>query len=355
MKKKYKYIYLTIAALIIGFAAYRFSSNTEEKVSSPKTQADGAPIQVNAVIAVPSDFSNIVSVSGTVEPNEQVQLRSEVPGIIRNLTFKEGSFVQKDQVLFTIDDTELQAQLLQRLSEENLANDNANRAALLLEKEAISTQERDVAQADLHTAKALTQLVQAQIAKTKIRAPFSGKIGLRSVSAGEYLTPTTVVANLLSINPIKILFAVPEKYSSQIKLNQTIYFTVSGSQTKHEGKIYAIEPGIDPNTRTIQIRATADNASGNLFPGSFARVEVPINLIKDAVLIPTEAVIPIQNGKQVFLYKDGRAKAVEITTENRTSSSVLVHEGIQIGDTVLTSGIMSLKDNMAVQVNLGSN
>lgn len=349
---KRKYIYLTIIVGLIAFAAYKYSNKGEKKIEAPAGPPAGAPISVNAVIIKPRNFSNILTVSGAIEANEQVQIRSEVSGIIRDLYFKEGTSVNKGQILFTIDDTELQAQLLQMQTQEKLANENARRAGLLFEKEAISSQENDVANADLQSAKAQTQLVNAQIFKTKVRAPFSGKIGLRSVSAGEYLTPTTIVANLMSTNPIKVMFSVPEKYTAQIREGQALTFVVSGSSKKYDAKIYAIEPGIDAITRTIQIRALANNDSGDLFPGSFARVELPLTTVKDAVLIPTESVVPIQNGKQAFLYKNGIAKAVDIETESRTREDVLVNKGIQIGDTVITSGIMSLKDSMAIKVEL---
>lgn len=349
---KRKYIYLTIIVGLVAFAAYKYSNKGEGKIEPPTSPPAGAPISVNAIIIKPRNFSNALTVSGAIEANEQVQIRSEVSGIIRNLYFKEGTHVNKGQVLFTIDDTELQAQLLQRQTQEKLANENARRAGLLFEKEAISSQENDVANADLQSAKAQTQLVNAQIFKTKVRAPFDGKIGLRSVSAGEYLTPTTIVANLMSTNPIKVMFSVPEKYTTQINEGQTLTFTVSGSNKKYNAKIYAIEPGIDAITRTIQIRALANNDSGELFPGAFASVELPLTTVKDAVLIPTESIVPIQNGKQAFLYKNGIAKAVDIETESRTREDVLVSKGIQIGDTVITSGIMSLKDSIAVKVEL---
>ncbi|MCL4637895.1 MULTISPECIES: efflux RND transporter periplasmic adaptor subunit [Olivibacter] len=349
---KRKYIYLIIIVGIIAFVAYKFSSEKGGKIAPPSESPKGAPIEVNGIVVSPKDFENILTVSGSVEPNEQVQIRSEVSGIIRNLYFHEGSFVTKGQILFNIDDTELQAQLLQRQTEEKLAEENARRASLLLEKEAISTQEKDVALADLQSAQAQTQLIKAQIAKTKVRAPFSGKIGLRSVSAGEYLTPTTIVANLMSTNPVKILFSVPEKYTAQIKEGLPLNFTISGSSKQYGAKIYAIEPGIDAQTRTIQIRALAANDSGELFPGSFARVQLPINMVKEAVLIPTEAVIPVQGGKQVFVCKGGKASAVDIESDSRTSTDILVNKGISIGDTVLTSGVMALKNGMNVHVNL---
>lgn len=347
-KMKKKYLYIATTMVVVAVVSYLLTRNPKPKVAPPAQVMNEKAMEVKAVVVVPRTFSNTITLSGSIEPNEQVQIRSEVSGIVRALSFREGTSVQKGQVLLRIDDSELQARLIQAQSSEQLAEDNEKRARLLLEKEAISEQEYDVARADFASAKAQTKLIQAQIAKTTVRAPFSGKIGLRSISEGEYLTPSTVVANLLSINPIKVLFSVPEKYSGQINPGQGLTFSVSGSEAKFHAKIYAIEPGVDAATRTISIRAVAENPEGRLFPGAFARVELPLDHIENAVLVPTEAVVPVQNGKQVFLLKDGRAAATPVETESRTREDVLITNGVSIGDTVLTSGIMSLSDGMAV-------
>ncbi|SEL27143.1 efflux RND transporter periplasmic adaptor subunit [Parapedobacter koreensis] len=350
MKKKY--LYIAIAIVAVAFVSYRLTRSDKARIAPPESTEGGSPMEVNGIIVTPREFANIITLSGSIEANEQVQIRCEVPGIVRNLAFREGSMVQKGQLLLRIDDSELQAQLTQAQSREKLAEDNENRARLLLEKEAISQQEYDVAHADYESAKAQTALIRAQIAKTAIHAPFSGKIGLRSISEGEYLTPTTVVASLMSINPVKILFSVPEKYSSQIHVGQGLKFSVSGSETMYYAEIYAIEPGVDAATRTISIRALAENPNEQLFPGSFARIELSLSRMENAVLIPTEAIIPIQNGKQVFLYKNDTARAAQVEAENRTQSDVLVNKGVVVGDTVLISGIMSLKDGMPVRVKI---
>lgn len=347
---KRKYLYIAIAIVAVAVSSYFFTRSNTVKIAAPEPGQGGGLLAVNAIVVEPREYANVITLSGSIEPNEQVQVRSEVSGIVRSLGFREGSMVKKGQPLLRIDDSELQALLIQAQSSEKLAEDNANRARLLLEKEAISQQEYDVAYADYESARAQTTLIRAQIAKTTILAPFSGKIGLRSISEGEYLTPTTVVANLLSVNPVKILFSVPEKYSNQIGEGQGLKFSVSGSDTKYHAEIYAIEPGVDATTRTISIRALADNPEGRLFPGSFARIELPLERIDDAVLVPTQAVIPVQNGKQVYLYEDGLAKATLVEAENRTTSDVLINKGIVIGDTVLISGLMSLADGIPVQV-----
>jgi membrane fusion protein (multidrug efflux system) len=297
-------------------------------------------------------FDNNLSLSGSIEPNEQVEIRSEVSGIVEGIYFREGSNVSKGQVLFKVNDIELRAQLRQTKTREGLAFENERRAKLLLQKEAISQEEYDLARADFKSAQAQTQLIQAQIAKTSVRAPFSGKIGLRSISPGTYITPMILVAKLVNVSKLKITFSIPEKYASQVKTNTKLTFKVAGSDIRYSAKVYAIDPEIAVATRTLQVRAIAENKDGKLFPGTFADVELPLDIIKDAIVIPTEAIIPIQNGKKVFIVNNGLAKELMIETATRTESSVLVLSGLKEGDTVLTNGVMSLKNDDKVKVTI---
>jgi membrane fusion protein (multidrug efflux system) len=310
---------------------------------------------VDGIVVIGESFANSLSVSGSIEANEQVQIRSENSGLVTGIYFKEGTNVSKGQLLLKINDQELQAQLAQALTKQKLASETEYRAGALLKKEAISSEEYDVALADLRSLQSQTQLTRAQLAKNQIRAPFSGKIGLRTVSTGEYLTPITAIANLVSSNPVKITFSVPEKYAGQIKLNTEINFTVAGSTKKYTAKVYAIEPSIDLTTRTLQLKAKASNPSGELLPGSFAKIDLPLSNVNNAILIPTEAVIPVLKGKKVFITEQGMAKEVMIETGTRTDKSVLITSGLNVGDTVLTTGMMSLKAETPVKVKIVTN
>ncbi|WP_445457848.1 efflux RND transporter periplasmic adaptor subunit [Flavobacterium sp. HNIBRBA15423] len=352
---KLKTLLLTlIIILFVGFIGYRIKSNADKASSNTsKPNGDKKPsVKVNGIVVSEGKFSNVISVSGSIDANEQVEIRSEVSGIVENIYFKEGTNVTKGQTLFKVNDIELRAQLAQAVTRKNLAGENERRAKLLLEKEAISQEEYDIASAEYRSLQSQTQLIQAQIGKTAIKAPFSGKIGLRNISPGTYLTPTTVVTNLVSASEVKITFSIPEKYASEIKVNNEIEFTVSGSNEVFKASIYAIEPSIDVTTRTLLVRAKANNKEGKLFPGTYANVKLPLNAIEKAILIPTEAIIPIQNGKKVFISTHGKAKEVKIETGTRTEESILVTQGLKAGDTVITSGIMSLKPETAVQVTL---
>jgi membrane fusion protein (multidrug efflux system) len=350
---KLKHIIYTLLILALGsLIAYRITQNKNVAAQGNDKGGKKPPTTVSGMVATANEFANSLSVSGSIEANEQVEIRSEVSGIVEGIYFKEGNMVNKGQVLFKVNDTELQAQLGQAIAKQELAVETERRNKILLDKDVISREEYDIIQANLKTTQAQTQLIRAQIAKTSYKAPFSGKIGLRYISPGTYLTPNVLVANLVNANPVKITFSIPEKYATDIRLNTEILFSVSGKKEQYTAKIYAIEPNIDASTRTLSIRAMADNKKGNLIPGTFANVVLPLNAIKDAIIIPTEAIIPVQSGKKVFLSKGGKTQEVMVETLTRTENDVIVTSGIKIGDTVLTSGIMSLKNQAPVKVKL---
>ncbi|HEY1009017.1 MAG TPA: efflux RND transporter periplasmic adaptor subunit [Daejeonella sp.] len=361
---KTRYIVYTLLILLFGaFVAYRIKANSEKASAGGRGGARGGapggaaapPVPVNGIVVQPKNFSNSLSVTGSLEANEQIEIRAEVAGVIKALNFQEGSNVRRGQVLLKINDIELQAQLSQALTREKLASETEYRAGLLLKKEAISKEEYDIALADKRALQAATQLIRAQISRTVVVAPFSGRIGLRSVSVGGYITPATVVASLISMDPIKVIFSVPEKYAQQMRNGSEIQFTAAGSDKQQSARVYAINPGINATSRTLQIAARASNPAGDLLPGSFAKVILPLATISDAILIPSEAIIPVEQGKKVFVSRNGKAEEVIIETSTRTEKEVLVTSGLQAGDTVLTTGIMALKRDSPVRVKITAN
>jgi membrane fusion protein (multidrug efflux system) len=192
--------------------------------------------------------------------------------------------------------------------------------------------------------------LEAQLAKTRIRAPFSGIIGLRYVSEGAYISPNSVIATLYSINPAKVEFSVAGRYSTQVKVGQKIKFQIENNEEELEGTVYAIEPQIDPNTRTLKVRALAENSRGLLLPGQFVRVELILETIGNAILIPTESVIPVMNGHKVFLKEGNKAKEVTVQTGIRTNLELEILSGLKTGDTLITTGLLQLRPGMSVDV-----
>jgi len=362
---KLKYVIYSLIFLGIAYLIYhRISTNKKLENSGMGAGAKGSgnakggksqQMLVNGIVVRTTSFANKLDVTGTIEANESVALQSEVSGLVTGIYFKEGSNVSKGSLLVKINDRDIQAQLQEALTKQNLSSTNENRAKQLLQKGAISQEEYDTALADLKSLKAQAQLIRAQLAKTSIIAPFSGKIGLRSISVGEYITPTKIIANLLSTNPVKINFSVPEKYMGQIKVNSTITFRTDGSTQLYTGKVFALEPGINAQTRTLQVKALASNENNELRPGSFAKVSLTLDKVENAILIPNQAIIPVLRGKTVFISQHGKAKQVEVQSGTRTDENILITSGLKIGDTVLTTGALSLKDDAPVKVSVVKN
>lgn len=345
---KTKHIVYTLLGIgIVALIAYRIKSNAE--IGKVDNTGPTTPT-VTGIILKPQIFKDNISLSGTLEADEQIDIRSEVSGVVESINFKEGSKVTQGQVLLKVNDIELQAQLSKALTAKKLASENERRAKLLLEKQAISQEEYDIASADFQSASAESELIDAQLSKTTVRAPFSGTIGLRSISKGTYVTPSTPIAKLVNTDELKITFSVPEKYASQIRVGTVLTFTTSDSNEIYEATIYAIDPEVDIATRTLKMRAVMDNRDKGLYPGAYANVHLPLETVNDALLVPTESLIPVQNGKKIFVYRNGKAQEVDVEIGARTGSVVRVLTNLHPGDTVLTYGVMALKDGAPVDV-----
>jgi len=349
---KVKYIVYSVLILgLLGLVAYRVMDNKEQAAAGKKDGSSTAVV-VGGMILKPQKFDDNLSLSGSLEANEQIDIRSEVSGVVEQINFDEGSEVSKGQILFKVNDVELRAQRSMMTSAQKLASENERRAKLLLEKQAISQEEYDVSNADLASSKASSELIGAQLSKATVRAPFSGTIGLREISEGTYVTPQTPIAKLVNTSQLKITFAIPEKYAPRMSVNSEISFTTPGTNEEYTAKIYAIEPAVDVATRTLRMRAIADNSEGKLYPGTYVNVLLPLETIENALLVPTEALIPIQNGKKIFVLRNGKAREIMVKTGSRTDSVVRVISGLKAQDTVLTYGVMALSDGTSVKVNL---
>lgn len=307
-------------------------------------------ISVKAYIIKPETVDNKVLTTGTILANEEVELKSEVAGKITKILFNEGSYVNKGDLLVKINDADLQAQLRRAESKVKLAEEKEFRQRQLRDGNLISQEEYDNTVSELNVNKADYDLIKAQIDKTEIRAPFSGTIGLRSVSEGSYLTTATVIATFQNLNIIKVDFSIPEKYSTSVKKGDELDFRISGSATVFKAKIYAIEPKIDPGTRTLKIRAICNSNYSELIPGAFANVELSLKKINDAILVPSVAIVPELKGQKVYLYKNGVVAQQNVEIGIREETSIQIVSGLNAGDTVITSGILQIKPMSKVTI-----
>jgi membrane fusion protein, multidrug efflux system len=310
----------------------------------------GGPTPVNVMVITSQVLDNKIQTTGTIIPNEEVEVRSEISGRITGINFKEGQHVTQGQTLIKINDADLQAQLEKLGYQKKLAQVNEERQHKLLDKEAISQREYDISITNLNSINADIENLKAQIAKTVIRAPFNGRMGLRYVSMGSYLSPATKITTLTSVVPAKIDFSVPAKYANTVGRGTSISFTTENGSDNFKGTVYAVEPKIDPNTRTVMLRATSPNAGGKLIPGAFARIEIILNSNKGAIVIPTEAVIPDLKGHKVFVVRNKKAESVLVEIGTRTDRDVQIYSGLSIGDTLITSGILMVKPGGEVDI-----
>jgi membrane fusion protein (multidrug efflux system) len=315
-------------------------------------QNKGKAVTVTGVIVSPRDMDNKILTTGSVLANEEIELRSEVPGRIISINFEEGKPVRKGELLVKINDQELQAQLNKLYHDQSLAKDDVFRKQKLLEMQAVSQEEYDKATNQLGIVEDQMELIRSQIAKTEIYAPFSGLVGLRYVSPGGFLSSSTLIARLQQIDPVKIDFAIPEKYQEKIHPGSIIQFQVEGMDSTFSGRVYAIEPKIDPSTRNVSIRAICQNSRSILVPGAFAKVEVLLDKIPDAMIIPSEAIIPQINGEKVYLFKNGKAISQMIETGIRTDREVQVEKGLKANDTVITTGLLQIKEGIDVKIKI---
>jgi membrane fusion protein (multidrug efflux system) len=221
----------------------------------------------------------------------------------------------------------------------------------LLEKEAISREEYDIALTTLNTARAEIKEKEAILAKHRISAPFDGIVGLRQISVGSYITPNDLVCNMYNVDPIKIEFSIPGKYLNEIQRGDSVYFTTEASNKNYSGVIYAFEPKIDPTTRTLKIRAISPNRFGDLLPGQFINITYVLDVIPGAIMVPSEAVIPEMDGHKLFVYNGGQAVQKSVVIGLRTEQEVQIEQGIAPGDTVITTGILQMRPGLPLELN----
>ena len=306
--------------------------------------------KLNAIgyLVVPTYMSEVINQTGTLKPDEEVDLSFETSGKIVKINFTEGTRVKKGDLLAKINDRPLQAQLEKLEAQLKMSQAKEFRQRSLLDKDAISQESYDQVQTDVQSIRADINLIKARISETELRAPFDGLIGLRYLSEGSYTTSSTKIAKLIKISPLKIEFSISEKYASEIKIGYPITFKMVGNDKIYNATVYAVDPKIDIDMRTITLRALYPNRDEELKSGRYAQIALELSKVENAIAIPTEALIPEMEGEKVFIYNRGKAKSVKVTTGLRTESKIQITDGLKLGDTLITSGIMQLRQNLPV-------
>lgn len=333
-------------ALLLGFPI-----PSSEVFGQPPGPSGPPAMPVEAVAAKTGTISTDITAVGSLRASESVVIRPEITGRIAAIHFDEGQAIQQGAELITLDPDEYRAQLAESMAAVRLDRLNFERSRELLKKKLISQQQYDEAVAKLAASQAKQNLDQARLSKTELRAPFSGILGLRQVSPGDYVQPGQNIVNLEAIDPLKADFRVPETYAAHVHAGSKVQFSVDAFPDRtFEGTVYAISPRIDETTRTLLLRARVPNPKGELRPGMFARVRLELERRDNAVLVPEEALVPM--GDDLFVYRivDGKAVMTKVAIGQRRDAMVEITHGVRAGELVVTAGQMKIGDGAPVML-----
>ena len=339
--------------LFVCCVALLFACKGKKNTVAPPPMAgsDNAPaLSVEGLIIKPSAISETVEVTGNILPFESTEIRPEISGRVVELNIREGTIVPKGSLLVKIFDGDLQAQLKKLKVQLQIAEKTEERQRELLKISGISQQDYDLSLLQVNNIKADIELTEVSIAKTEIRAPYTGRLGLRNISPGAYISPTNVLSTISQVQQMKIEFSIPEKYSAQIRNGLDVNFDIDGSPATYKATIIATESSVEQNTRNLRVRAVIKSPDRFLIPGNFAKVAVILGKNENAIMIPTESVLPVSRNKQVVLYNGGKARFVSITTGIRDSTRVQVLDGLTMGDTIVTTGLLFLRKDSNIKL-----
>ncbi len=342
-----------LSVMLISTAVLTACGGKKKKETSATQQggpAKAPPMRVDGYIVVAQPFQENIEVPGNLVANDVAEIHPEVSGRIVQLNVAEGKYVGKGTVLAKLYDGDLRAQLNKFQVQLALAQKTEERQAQLLKIQGISQQDYDISLLQVNSLRADIGILQTSISKTVVRAPFSGKLGLKNISTGAYVSPASIIAVINQTDQLKLDFTVPEKYIDQIKMGQLVTFSVEGSTKQMGAKVIATESNVTENTRSLTIRAAVVGNDPGLLPGKFAKVQLSFDPDPNALLIPTQAVIPQARGKKVILYKGGIAIFADVTTGIRDSARVQIIDGLKAGDTVVVTGLLSVRPEAKIQI-----
>ena len=338
---------------LICLSIFLLSSCSSKRKKEAAAQQKGGPkppAKVDAFVVQTRTLSEAIEIPGSIVANESTEIHPEISGRVTTLYVREGAQVKKGSLLAKIYDGDLQAQKRKLEVQLRIAQATENRHEQLLKIGGISRQDYDLTALQVSNLRADLDIIRTSISKTEIRAPFSGKLGLKEISTGAFVTPQSIVTTIQKTSGLQIDFNVPEKYTSQISRGQYINFTVEGSNRNYTAVVMATESGIEETTRSLTIRAQVKGDEAGLVPGGFAKVKLSFEPDPNALMIPTQAVIPQARGKKVYVYRGGKAEFTDVVTAVRDSSMVQITKGLNKGDTVIITGLLGLKPEAKVSI-----
>ncbi len=327
------------------------SCKSSSKEEPPKTNSKKPPIKVDAFIVTAKELSQDIEVPGSLVPFEETDIHPETSGRVTEILFKEGTNIAKGAVLIKLFDGDLMAQFNKLNIQLKVAEQTLGRYDALLKINGVSQQEYDQYKLTVNSLQADKQILQTNFEKTRVRAPFSGKVGLRNISLGAYINPQTTITTIRQVNPLKLDFSVPEKYGSILKVGTKVQFTIEDDNKNYTATILATENNIAVDSRSLRVKARVNQSNPKLIAGTFVKVNCNLGKNNAAIMIPSQAVIPKSRNKEVLVYSGGFAKIQIVKTGARDSSMVEITSGLNVGDTILTTGLLSVKLGATIKLN----
>jgi len=336
-------------------AALLFSTLLVFSACKPKANVQLAPkknqpLLVEGFVVSPHDESEKIEVPGSLLPIEETQIRPEVGGRIVKLNIQEGTFVKKGDLLVKLFDQDLQAQLRKLEVQLDISKRTVERQRDLLAINGISQQDFDLSALAVDNLNADIETTKIAISKTEIRAPYSGKIGLRNVSLGAYVSASDLLTTIRQVDQLKLEFSIPEKYAKYIGPGYQLKFKVDGGDQVHAAVVVATEGNVESVTRTLKIKSIVTESHPELIPGIFAKVNLQLGRTKNALMIPSQAVIPQARSKQIILLRKDSVRFLNVETGIRDSVFVQIVSGLKSGDTVITTGLMAIRPNSKIKI-----
>lgn len=341
-------MHLFLRILIFALGTTLLASCSSKPNNDLNANAKSDELKVDYVIVKPQPLVNTIQVTGSLMPAESAELTTQTAGKVESILFDEGQQVRKGQTLLELDDREWKAQLQRLEAELETAKKDLDRKSTLAEVKGISEADLEAAQLRVQTLEANIQETKVRLSYTTITAPFSGRIGLRSVSPGSYITAGTMVAMLVQDDPIKLQFDVPERYASRVKPEQGLEFLANNRKEPFQASVYASEPMINTSSRSLRVRALAENPERELIPGAYANITFTLDSLDNALMVPTEAIVPQLDNQLVYCIRNGKAEEVQVTTGERQPKRIQIIDGLQPGDSVIVTGLLQIKPGMAV-------
>jgi membrane fusion protein, multidrug efflux system len=339
---------ILLSVFIKGYTSKDGKDGAPEKVAVAPAKPAGVPVDVQVLRA--QSLDDEMAVSGTLLAYQEVSISSELSRKVTAVYAKEGKAVSAGTLLFKLDDADLLAELEQLKQQEKLTLLNERRLKDLIDKEAAIQQDYDQAFTNLKVLQARIEQLKVTIAKTSIRAPFSGNLGIVNVHPGAFVTPGSPLALLTDNSKLKIDFAVPEKHANTLRPGDEVQYNVESSDKVFKARIVAHEAGLDQKTRTLLMRAVTNNSNRELLPGQSARLQLRLNNTGNALMVPNQALIPSSKGYSVFVVNNNTASFKPVEVGQRNAYSVHVTKGLAPGDTIITSNMLRLAPGAAVQL-----